>query len=115
MLQSVHMNRFASLFLRSLAFGALLESPFAVWGYASSTGPGALGSGGLIPVILHGPSILLLTVLLRPFSSRPDDVHFPMTATFAMQAVLYSLVIWTVLVRRKRRAEREAKRTTSPH
>lgn len=108
------MNRFAALFFRALILGAVLEAPFAVWGYNSPTGHGGLGSGGLILSIMYAPAVLLLTVFLKLFSSRPHDVTFPMTATFAMQAVLYSLVIWMILVLRKRRAEREATRTTSP-
>jgi hypothetical protein len=108
------MSRFASLCLRPLMLGVALEAPFALWGYSSPTGHGSLGSGTLILAALHAPCILLLTVLLKPFSSRPDDVTFPMTATFAMQAVLLSLVIGAVLVVRERRAAREAARTASP-
>jgi len=99
------------MLLKSLLMGLVVEIPFAIWGYCSPTGHGAIYSPAFMLVIIHAPAVIVLSLLSKPFAANSNDGTFPMTAVFLTQAIFFSVLSLAILLireRRKLRTERHS-------
>ena len=94
------MNKWNQLICRSFVIGIMLEAPLACCALLSDRGIDHSSGLALVCLIAHAPSVALLSIAARPFARSATDVSFPQALTFAVQALLFSLIAFVFLIRR---------------
>src|SRR6185312_4585447 len=85
---------------RSFGIGIMLEAPLAFCVLLSGQGIDHSSGLALVCIIVHAPSVALLSVLAKPFARSATDVSFPQALTFAVQALIFSIIAFVFSIRK---------------
>ena len=95
------MNKWPQQIYRSVVIGIVLEAPLACCVLFSGQRIDHNSGLAMICIIAHAPSVALLSVAAKPFARSATDPSFLQALTFAVQAFLFSLIVFVFLIRRR--------------